>query len=146
MNKVEIGKKYRTRNGRAVRVLCTDAKDSTCPVIALVTEGEVERVKHLTESGHYSDGGLPEHAYDLIEASPWDDFKVDEPVMVREYSSAEWARRYFAGVLDGRAATWANGVTSWSNQTERRTTLWSQCRRPTEEEMQTKVTLNPSPL
>lgn len=34
--KIDMNKQYRTRDGREVRVLCTDADGEKCPVIALV--------------------------------------------------------------------------------------------------------------
>lgn len=42
--KVIAGKKYQTRNGRAVRILCTDAEGSRCPVIGLITYSNGECV------------------------------------------------------------------------------------------------------
>ena len=73
---------------------------------------------------------------DLIEVTPYDDFKVDEPVMVRN-GRDKWLRRYFAGVSsNNKPMVWANGATSWSAAHECASALICyECRRPTEEEL-----------
>lgn len=73
----------------------------------------------------------------LVEVGPYDDFKIDEPVMVRD-GDRVWERGYFAGVNeDGRPLVWDDGGTSWtcSNDKEENTTWYYQCRRPTEGEL-----------
>ena len=79
------------------------------------------------------------HALDLVEVSPYDDFEIDEPVMVRDSDDAAWARRHFAGVSnDGLPMAWPNGMTSFSISCIVRSWRyleWDECRRPTEEEL-----------
>lgn len=70
--------------------------------------------------------------------NPYADFKIDEPVMVRNTFDCNWNRRHFAGVgKDGEALTWDARGTSWSSRLGD-TTQWDECRRPTEEELQKK--------
>jgi hypothetical protein len=46
-----MDKKYRTRDGRNVRILATDLKDSECPVVVAIEQGERETVLSLTADG-----------------------------------------------------------------------------------------------
>jgi len=132
--RVEMSKKYRTRDGETVRILCTDRPDRSYPIIALTGEGGWHLVSY-TSGGYYSSGGLNSH-YDLVEVTEWGDFQVDEPVMVRDKDDSEWERRYFAGVTkEGQPSTWRSGVTSWTNMDGCPTSCWDECRRPTEEEL-----------
>lgn len=113
MNKIEMGKKYRTRTGLPARVIATDVKDSIYRVVALVGK-DVERVYHYTTTGH----SLPssQHGDDLVEVSPYEDFKIDDKVLVRDYENEEWNKRYFAGIsADGLALAFVDGQTSWSS-------------------------------
>lgn len=44
----------------------------------------------------------------------WSNVKVDTPILVRDYESQEWARRYFAKYENGQVYAWDSGSTSWS--------------------------------
>ena len=71
----------------------------------------------------------------LVEVSPYPDFKIDEPVMVRDESGNEWDKKCFSGVSkNGLATCWLHGGTSW---TTNHVVEWRQCRRPTAEELAT---------
>lgn len=52
--KIEAGKTYKTRSGRKVRVLCTDLRDATYPVVGVV-DGDDERVEAFTADGRFND-------------------------------------------------------------------------------------------
>lgn len=69
-SKIEMGKQYRTRDGRAVRILCVDRQGSGLwPVIGLLTgkDGK-EYTGAWPESGHrYEDDTS---SLDLIEVKP----------------------------------------------------------------------------
>ena len=72
----------------------------------------------------------------LVEISPYADFVIDEPVMVRDMDGFEWRQGYFAGInQDGFALKWIDGSTKWSSGGE--CVSWLQCRRPTAEELAT---------
>jgi hypothetical protein len=67
---IDINKQYRTRDGRAVRVLCVDAK-SSYPVIGLVTYTDdltAEYVETWRLDGVCTDN--PESPRNLVEVSP----------------------------------------------------------------------------
>jgi len=133
--RIEMDKKYKTRDGQSVRILCTDRLDRNYPVIALTGANE-ELIVTYTSEGRCSDGGH-DRLYDLVERTAWDDFQVDEPVMVRDKDDSEWERRYFAGVTkEGRPSTWRSGVTSWTNMDGCPISCWDECRRPTAEEIE----------
>ena len=46
-------RKIVTRDGRNVRILCTDRASTTCPVVALVQENDSENVHNYTENGYW---------------------------------------------------------------------------------------------
>lgn len=133
---IEMGKKYRTRDGREVRVLCIDRNNGVFSVVALV--GGREYVEAFTKFGEYWGDGHASNN-DLVEVSPFEDFKIDDPVMVR-FCDGGWYRRYFAGVSeDGEALAWDNGGTSWSSDKVYDKSAWPQCRKPTAEELAGKT-------
>jgi hypothetical protein len=126
---ISMDKKYKYRNGEPARVLCVDRANSQMPVVSLTADGAI--TLHTKAGGYLveCEGDL-----DLIEVSPWDDFKIDEPVMVRNHDSHMWQGRHFAGVAtSGSARAWENGLTSWT--ANGRTMNWQQCRRPTAQEL-----------
>lgn len=132
MNKIEIGKKYRTRDGKPVRVLCTDLNSDNYPVVACIEENDnFKHVRFFTADGKFNAGTT--HYYDLIEVITLYDFKIDEPVMVRDYGNKDWHRRYFSGVVEGKASAWSCGSTRWSSGGDK--VRWDECRRPTPEEL-----------
>ena len=69
--------------------------------------------------------------------SEWDEFIIDEPVMVKNRDNEPWLRRYFAGVdfEHGHPTAWMNGKTSWTAESR---SPWIQCRKPTQEELESK--------
>ena len=107
---VDINKKYRTRSGLDVQILCTDRVSMDgLPVVGMV----------LTPEGRIwfweADGSSPTlRTNDLIEVSPYEGWKIDDPVWVRD-GAGLWVRRHFAGVNKrGLPMAWINGCTSWS--------------------------------
>jgi hypothetical protein len=133
MSEVSMDKKYKTRHGMTARVVCVDAKGDAKgdqPVIALVLDSptSTEFVIRTSLKGEFYNGH--EHELDLIEVSPYEDFEIDEPVMVRVDGNSQWERRYFAGINEsGYPLAWVEGMTSWSADGYK--TRWDECRRPT---------------
>lgn len=130
MNKIEMGKKYRTRDGREARVLCTDRKDDKHPVVAMIGNSappRTEQVVTLSATGGYISDGRPSEI-DLIEVSPYEHLKIDDLVVVWDDSicrTATMLRRHFAGINElGRPTTWLNGRTS---HTASSVTAWGNC-------------------
>lgn len=146
MNKISMDKKYKTANGLPARVICIDRNHKSFPVIALVTiptqGGTVESHSVYTAYGKYWYDG-PADENDLVEITEFDEFKIDDPVMVRYDENSPWVRRYFAGVDEhGKAQTWIDGMTSWTamgDSEDLRKTTWDHCRRPLHEEMQNLI-------
>lgn len=62
----------------------------------------------------------------------WSKVAVDTPILVRDYDSQDWFKRYFAKYENGVVRSWANGSTSWS--TDERTTCWAQAKLAESEE------------
>lgn len=110
-NKIEMHKKYRTRSGLPARVLCVDRKDSVFPVVALVDDIQESSV-YLTKDGRYYNC-REQSRFDLVEVSEWDDFKVDDKVLVSA-DSKTWYKRYFNKVIDGVPYVFDGGITSWT--------------------------------
>ena len=130
---ISMDKKYKIRRGHTVRVLCVDATKDDYPVVALV----------YGEAKHYRKNGSTSCFYksdlDLIEVSEYDDFKIDDPVMVKDTYMVTWLRRHFAGLDDcGVPRVFAGGITSWSSLNNDDVQYWDQIRKPTEEELKTK--------
>lgn len=55
----------------------------------------------------------------------WSKVKVDTPILVRDYESSEWTKRYFAKFVDGKVYAWSDGATSWTADGEWDVTSWN---------------------
>jgi hypothetical protein len=74
--KIDINKKYRTRDGKAARIVAVDMKDLSYPIVALITHPDsTEHVITYTTVGSISTDEC-EHFNDLIEIVPTLDFYV----------------------------------------------------------------------
>jgi hypothetical protein len=115
---IEISKKYRTRSGRAVRILCTDGPGRK-PVIGYwlgedshIEEWHIEEW-HIDGSYFYSE---KESSLDLIEIAPYTDIAIDTPGWVR-VGREGWEPRHFAGVSEqGKPKAWSSGTTSHTSR------------------------------
>lgn len=45
-----------TRDGRSVRIICTDRKSNNLPIVGLVKGGQQENIRGYTKDGEYSPG------------------------------------------------------------------------------------------
>ena len=131
-NKISMDKKYRTRSGIAIRrILCVDRGGSVYPVVA---ETEGGTILFSTEHGYQGSAG-DTSSYDLIEVSPYEDFKIDDKVMVSN-NETFWVRAHFAGVnSEGLPTAFKRGATSWSSLHLSVPESWKNCRKPTAEEL-----------
>lgn len=122
---IEMGKKYRTKSGVSVRILCVDRKCAEYPVVVEMENGVI-----MT---YPLSGRSNQTMFSLVEVKPYEEFRIDEPVMVSD-SGITWIPRYFAGVrADGRPCTFNEGQTSWTSNGE--VTSWNLARKPTSEEL-----------
>lgn len=55
----------------------------------------------------------------------WSKVKVDTPILVRDYESNKWTKRYFAKFVDGKVYAWNDGATSWTVLNEYEVTSWN---------------------
>lgn len=132
--KISMDKQYRTIEGKPVRILCVDGPESFFPVVGIIED----RLETWTSYGEFHTC-QPPSIHNLVEVSPWDGFKIDDPVMVRDHETENWVKRYFAGVTSsGHPLTWMNGNTSWTALNDRDCVGWTYCRKPTPEELQPK--------
>jgi hypothetical protein len=128
---VAMDGKYRTKLGvKVYRVLCIDRNDTDMPVVVEWEGGDI----HLYSSiGGFLKNNV-EHPYDLVEMSEWDEFKIDDKVMVSDVG-IQWERRHFAGVsVDGLPTVYQHWATSWSGKGYP-VVIWQLCRKPTKEEL-----------
>jgi len=132
--KISMDKRYVTRDGQPVRILCVDAPGEY-PVICVI-----ESTDSLIRTNQFGRiANCVDSCFDLIEVDPLSELKIDDKVMVRSNSSSVWKRRHFAGVSNtDKILTWRDGVTSWSNRPNAfapPTVEWSEWRLPTKEEL-----------
>lgn len=134
---IEMGKKYKTRSGSPVRILCNDLKYEGYTVIAAVYNPKAgyEYTMSVTNTGSYIEG--EENPLDLIEVTPYDDFKEDDLCVVWTNDKQIKEFRYFALVEGNIPYVFDNGKTSFTS--ESRKVHWPNCRKATEEEIRTKT-------
>ena len=131
---IEMTKKYKTRSGLPVRILCNDLKCDTYTVIAAVYEQEgCEFTISVSSTGSYIED--EENPLDLIEVTPYDDFKEDDLCVVWGEEGAK-RFRYFSHVENGAVNCFVLGCTSYTTVA---TSIWPNCRKATEEEIKTKI-------
>ena len=126
---IKLGETYKDKCGNDVRIICVDRQDDT-PIVGLLMMEDREYLAGYTAGGQY----IPDEpsANDLILPEDYSSYKIDEPVMVRDYDENLWSKRNFAGVKNGMPSTWSFGSKWQSNGTAHE---WNQCRRPTKKEM-----------
>lgn len=130
MGNIEMGKKYRCRDGMPATVLAVGL-NAQLPVVFVRHSSPNENVICVSADGLW--GTMPS-GIDLVEIGPYDDFKIDEKVMV-SHGGIAWFKRHFAGVdEDGQPTAFDNGSTRWSKP-DYDPTRWNYCRRPTPEEL-----------
>lgn len=55
----------------------------------------------------------------------WSKVKVDTPILVRNYESGDWTKRYFAKFVDGKVYAWDDGGTSFTVKSEDSCCHWN---------------------
>ena len=103
---------HRTRDGNKARII-GEIKDDVYPIVgAILLDNETkEYVEHFTKELKCIAGDDSE--YDLFEYSPWNDVKLDTPILVSNSPHA-WVKRHFAKNQDGHIYVWEDGRTSWT--------------------------------
>lgn len=59
-----------------------------------------------------------------VEQVDWSKVKVDTPILVRDYESSKWVKRYFSEYRSGEVYAWKYGATSWTANNEYAVTPW----------------------
>lgn len=55
----------------------------------------------------------------------WRKVAIDTPILVKDYKSEQWERRYFAKYENGILYAWSNGCTSWTTYEQNDITRWN---------------------
>lgn len=55
----------------------------------------------------------------------WRKVAIDTPILVKDYKSEQWERRYFAKYENGIVYAWSNGCTSWTTYEQNDITRWN---------------------
>lgn len=124
-DKIDLKKKYRTRDGREVRIYATDGmgnKNYCVHGATLETAGWFLRQWDIF--GAWISGDK-ERDTDLIEFDPYDHISIGDPVYVWNSESSESYKRYFAGVRDTMPCAFSDGATEWSSKGDY--TCWDHC-------------------
>ena len=124
---------YRTKSGLQARILATNLNKENYPVAVVVTGFREEDELHsYTADLEYCAGGSNDKM-DLVLVTAWDNFKEDDPVLVKTTNS-HWITAHFKEIsAEGTPRTFPLGTTSWTSNN--RFDEWDECRRPTEEEI-----------
>ena len=80
---ISMGHKYKTRDGRNVRILATDLKYTEFPVVAIIEQSDAEIVLYFTMDGRFlssRDSNL-----DLVEVKP----RIQRTFWVNVYEDAD---------------------------------------------------------
>lgn len=115
--KVTMTGKYKTRDGRDIRILCIDRPDDRYTVVGLTDKGDVLT---LTEDGKFVD--CRDSNEDLVEVE--NTFHKDQKVEVSD-DGVEWQKRHYSHYQDGYHRTFNGG--GRSNDTSK-TSPWKFCR------------------
>ncbi|WP_298752119.1 hypothetical protein [uncultured Arcobacter sp.] len=115
---VSMDKKYRTRAGDEVKLLCNNGT-KTYPFIGIIKRKgeeffEEEPFAWGNDGSCLNDCSHPEFDKTLVEVSPYEDWKIDDKIEVSD-DGIKWRKRHFAGINgNGNPIAWADGTTSWS--------------------------------
>jgi len=116
--KISKDKKYKTRIGLDVKIYEIYEEFNIIHGAAFDIDGKPVCTLEWDLNGEtYCSGGLGGN--DLIEVSPYADFKIDDKVLVwdEEYKKEYKHKRYFAGISkDGKPTTWLDGRTSFNEE------------------------------
>ena len=113
MNKIDMNKRYKTRDGEDVRILCTDLDDIAYPVVAVTGKNNLET---YTEYGKWHEDSVSNDD-DLIEVSPYAHINIDDKVVVWLAPTDTFRHRgHYAGTdKQGKPMIFALGGTSFTD-------------------------------
>ena len=118
---VEMGKKYCNVYKEPVVILTTTRDYPEFPVLGLVNNRDIR---------YYDNNGkamYDSHEQDLIIVSKYDDFKIDDQVLVSNHTG-NVLKRHFAGISkNGKPLAYQKGWTSWTASGYQNTHEWDSC-------------------
>lgn len=123
--RISLDKKYKTADGRRVRIYATDS-GGKYPVHGAIFYDDRWDITTWTTDGLMNTLNA-QSTSNLVECKPWEDYQVDDKVIVWNNNHPQnRQRRYFARVCPstGRPLTFDGGATSWSQGHER---PWDNC-------------------
>lgn len=124
-----MNKKYKTIDGREARILAADLPGDF-PIVAAVFFADCDPLVCRYRADMRVEPSYTGRTLDLVEVGPWDDFKIDDRVLVRDHDSQAWACRYFAGIShNGKPMTFSHGSTSWSRNRDSPPVVWTYCKK-----------------
>jgi hypothetical protein len=125
--RIEMGKKYRTRDGREVRIYAVTHGGDQEVVGAVLNSPGGWVIEEWSALGDYFHPPRAESDLDLVEVGQYDHIKIDDKVLVWDDSFPAKSRQYFAGV-DGKGnpTTFNHGTTSWSRDNPN-VVAWTHC-------------------
>ena len=119
------GWRYYVKNAGGCAFLTTKKPIMFKNILDITTGGDVKYISIMTKSI------LPNIAknefLDIAEELgivDWSKVAVDTPILVRDFETSKWEKRYFAFFENGRVNAWCGGTTSWSNENITRTISW----------------------
>lgn len=117
---ISLDKTYKTRSGSEVVIhaIYPNNKDSQVQG-GIVYNDYVQMQSWTIEGGFFEDGTNRTSGLDLVEVSPYEDWNIDDKVIVYYEDSGEEYNYYFAGLNGlGQPCVFGGGATSWSNCSE----------------------------
>ena len=107
---IEMGKKYRTRDGRIARILAIDLNHIEYPVCAAIFTNGEKRPSGFTAGGFYISDEKNKGAFDLIEYNPWSEVEKYTPAWVRYSANRQWHISMFHGINGNGAPFFSDHV------------------------------------
>lgn len=125
MTDISMDKKYRTRDGREVRLYAVNGGGNYPVHGAIDGGGDAWHLEAWAIDGKQHDDAPGPQSGDLIEINPYDHLRKGDRVLV-SIDGGSIVRRYFSHVgEDGRPHAFINGATEWSSSGN--TWPWNYC-------------------
>ncbi len=115
---ISLDKTYKTRSGSKVIIHAIYPYNERQQVQGAINYTNCTQMNSWSLEGRFHEGTTDSSSLDLVEVSPYEDWEIDDKVIVsfaHEVEGYEY-NYYFAG-LDGlgRPCVFSDGCTSWSN-------------------------------
>ena len=113
---ISLDKKYRTESGTKVVIYAVYPDQEVSQVHGALVYSSYTQPQSWSILGFFHEAGEGRSTLDLVEVVPYEDWKIDDKVIVWNSDTGVSYRRYFAGIdRNGNITTFVNGNTSWTN-------------------------------